>query len=134
MRPFANPDVAAKFSGYPPQVRPKLLALRELVFRVAAMAQGVGEIEEQLKWGEPAYLTANKSGSTIRMDWKPKAPEQYAMYFNCQTTLVHTFKTMFPNDFRVEGNRALVFLLTETPPMDALAWCVSAALTYHLKR
>ena len=39
------------------------------------------ELEETLKWGEPSYLV--KKGSTIRMDWKSKAPNQYAMYFKC---------------------------------------------------
>jgi hypothetical protein len=31
------------------------LALRELVLQVAATTEGVGELEESLKWGEPAY-------------------------------------------------------------------------------
>ncbi len=72
-----------------------------MIFDVAASTEGVGAIEETLKWGEPAYLTtASKSGSTIRMDWKGKKPNQFAMYFNCKTTLVETFRTMFPaNDY-----------------------------------
>lgn len=57
MTPFANSDVAAKFNSYPKNVRPKLLALRELVLKTAALIDGVGEIEETLKWGEPAYAT-----------------------------------------------------------------------------
>ncbi len=134
MKPFASAVVAAKFNTYPPHVRPRLLALRELVFQTAAMTQGVGEIEESLKWGEPAYLTKNKSGSTVRIDWKEKAPDQYAMYFNCQTNLVETFKTLFPNDFKFEGNRALVFSLEGAPPVDSLAVCIAASLTYHLKK
>lgn len=134
MKPFANPEVAAKFDTYPPNVRQKLLALRELVFQTAASAQGAGEIEESLKWGEPAYVTRNRSGSTVRIDWKKKAPDQYAMYFNCQTNLVETFRTLFPNDFRFEGNRALVFSMEEQPPTDSLAVCIAASLTYHLKK
>lgn len=134
MKPFTNAEVAAKFNTYPPNVRPKLLALRELVFQTAATAQGAGEIEESLKWGEPAYVTRNKSGSTVRIDWKKKVPGQYAMYFNCQTNLVETFRTLFPNDFKFEGNRALVFSLKEQPPNDSLAFCIAASLTYHLKK
>ena len=30
------------------------------------------------------------------------------MYFNCQTNLVETFRTLCPNDFKFEGNRTLV--------------------------
>lgn len=133
MSPFTSSAVAAKFDAYPPPVRRKLLALRELVLRTAAAIPEVGAVEETLKWGEPAYVPKNRAGSTVRMDWKAKAPEQYAMYFLCTTNLVETFRTMFPNDFRFEGNRALVFGLDERVPMDALSVCIAASLTYHLK-
>ena len=53
------------------------------------------------------------------------------MYFNCQTTLVETFRTLFPNEFRFEGNRAIVFNASDAVPTDALAFCIAAALTYH---
>jgi hypothetical protein len=131
MKPFANPEVQAKFDAYPFAARRRLLALRELVFRVAAATPGVGELDESLKWGEPTYTPCNKAGSPFRMDWKAKAPDEYAMYFHCQTGLVEMFRTMFPNDFRFEGNRALVLALDNKVPTDELAVCISAALTYH---
>ncbi len=131
MRPFTNPAVAVKFEAYPPMVRRRMLALRELLFQTAAATPNVGEIEETLKWGEPAYLTKNKTGSTVRMDWKAKDPDSYSMYFHCQTNLVETFRAMFPHDFTFSGNRALVFRLDEEVPQDALATCIAAALTYH---
>ncbi len=132
MKPFADPAVAAHFDAYPAPVRKKLLALRALVFNTAARTDGVGELQETLKWGEPAYVTVQtRSGSTVRMDWKPKHPYQYAIYFNCQTGLVDTFRTLFPNDFKFEGNRALIFRMTDKVPTDALALCIEAALTYH---
>lgn len=112
----------------------KLLTLRELVLRTAASIDGVGEIEETLKWGEPAYVTKNKSGSTVRVDWKKQDPDHYAMYFHCQTNLVETFRTLFPHDFKFEGNRALIFSLRDKVPVDALSICIAASLTYHLKR
>ena len=108
--------------------------MRELVFRTASSNPDVGEIEETLKWGEPAYVTKNGAGSTVRIDWKAKTPEQYAMYFHCQTNLVESFRTMFPTDFRFEGNRALIFKIDERVPRDALSVCIDASLTYHLKR
>ena len=134
MTPIQHPGVAAKFAAYPPSARRKLLALRELILRTAAATPGVGEIEETLKWGEPAYVTKNGSGSTVRIDWKKKNSDLYAMYFNCQTGLVETFRTMFPHDFRFEGNRALLFTVAHAVPTDALAVCVAASLTYHLKK
>jgi len=134
MTPFRNPEVQARFEAYPADVRRRMLALRELVLKTAAQTPRVGDIEETLKWGEPAYVTVNKAGSTVRIDWKPKTPAQYAVYFNCQTTLVESFRQMFPNDFRFEGNRALVLELEQKVPVDALGFCIAAALTYHLKR
>ncbi len=135
MKPFSNPAVEAHFKSYPPAVRKRMLALRELVFRTAASTEGVGELQETLKWGEPAYVTAQtRSGSTVRMDWKHKHPEQYAMYFHCQTGLVERFRNRFPNDFAFDGNRALVFKLSDTIPTDALASCIETALTYHSRK
>lgn len=134
MKAFQHPAVAAKFASYPPAARRRLLALRELVLRTAAATPGVGEIEETLKWGEPAYVTKSGSGSTVRMDWKKNDPEHYAMYFHCQTGLVDTFRSMFPHDFQFQGNRALVFAVVDAVPTDALAICVAASLTYHLKK
>lgn len=132
MRPFLSADVATTFDTYPPAIRSRLLALRELVFQTAAATEGVGELEETLKWGEPAYLTSqSKSGSTLRIAWKKSKPDQYAMYFNCQTTLIETFRTAFAEDFRFEGNRAIVFNIADAVPADALGFCIAAALTYH---
>lgn len=133
MKPdIENVAVAQAFAAYPPAMRRKLLALRELIYKTAAATEGVGELEETLKWGEPAYVTSqSKSGSTVRIDWKKSNPAQYRMYFHCQTNLVEMFRTLFPTDFKFEGNRAIVFEASDLVPADALALCISAALTYH---
>ena len=132
---FKNTAVAQAFDVFPPDIRGKLLALRALIFETAAATAGVGPLEEVLKWGEPAYVTSHsKSGSTVRIGWKKSRPTQYAMYFNFQTTLVETFRTLFPRDFRFEGNRAIVFDQTDGVHADALAFCIAAALTYHVNR
>jgi len=129
------PDVVKIFESYPPGIRKKLMALRALILEVAAQTTGVGPLEESLKWGEPAFVTAaSKSGSTIRIAWKKARPTQYAMYFNCQTTLVDSFKTMFPKMFRFEGNRALEFDEHDNVPVEALRICIGMALTYHAKK
>lgn len=130
MTPIQSPEVAAKFDAYPLAARRALLALREMIFETAKTTPAIGELQETLKWGEPAYMTS----STVRIGWKARAPERYAMYFHCQTTLAETFRTLFPNDFEYQGNRALVFKLGDHVPTDALAFCVAAALTYHLSK
>lgn len=135
MKQIENAAVARTFAGYPPDLRRRLLVLRGLILDVAAAMPGVGEIEETLKWGEPAYLTsASKSGSTIRLGPVKSNPSQYALYFNCKTTLVDTFRSLFPVELRCEGNRAIVLELADAVPRDALAFCIQAALTYHRKK
>ena len=66
--------------------------------------------------------------------WNKKRPTQVAMYFNCQTTLVDRFRTLFPHDFAFDGNRAIVFDVAGKVPTDALTLCIAAALTYHLNK
>ena len=132
MKPFASPAVEAVFSASPAPVKKHLLGLRKMIFEVAASTSGVGELEETLKWGEPAYLTtASKSGSTIRIAARPGSPTQYALYVNCQTTLVDTWRTLFPTGFSYEGNRAIVFDAADELPQDDLRFCIGMALTYH---
>ncbi|MDR3427436.1 DUF1801 domain-containing protein [Silvimonas sp.] len=135
MHPFADPMVEAVFSGYPEPARSKLLFLRQLIFEVAAATPGVGPLQETLKWGEPAYLTSvSGSGSTVRMACKAKTPDQYALYFICHTGLVATFRTLFPDALRFEGDRAIVFGLDNEVPVDAVALCLKMALSYHRKK
>ena len=134
MKGNLDPTVADMFDAYPPTVRAKLLRLRKLILDTAARTEGVGPVTETLKWGEPAYLTeATKSGSTIRLGWKPKTPGQFSIYFNCNTTLVETFRNMFP-DLEYEGNRAIVFASNDELPADKLRACIAAALTYHKRK
>ena len=124
-----NPEVARVFDGYPEPMRQKLMRLRQLVLDAAAETGGVDALEETLKWGEPSYLT--KGGSTVRMDWKKRTPKKYAIYFNCNSSLVATFRELYGDLFTFEGNRAIVFGETDELPVDELKHCVSLALTYH---
>lgn len=130
---FTNAAVQTVFENYPATLQKKLLALRQLIINTAATTAGVGPLTETLKWGEPAYLTPSKSGSTVRIGCA-KDQTTYAIYFNCNTTLVDTYRSMFPHTFKVEGNRALVFALNDALPVQELAFCISMALTYHLKK
>ena len=131
MRRFTEPEVAAAFAAYPPRIRRRMLALRQLIFETAAETDGVGPVEESLRWGEPAYLTSeSKSGSTVRIYWKPRRPGQVAVYFHCKTNLVGTFRRMFPK-LRFEGDRAIVLREGESLPSAELRRCVELALTHH---
>ncbi len=109
-----------------------MLYLRELVLEVAEEESRIESLEETLKWGEPSYLT--KHGSTIRMDWKAKSPNQYALYFQCSSSLVSTFKTIYRNEFTFEGNRAIVLKIDDELPELELKHCILLALTYHKRK
>lgn len=125
----ANPKVNEIYASYPDKVRDKMLYLRALVIETAEETEAVDELEETVKWGEPSFVT--KNGSTLRVDWKEKSPDQYAMYFQCTSRLVHTFRMVFDNTFQYEGNRAIVFKLNQKIPVMELKECIKASLTYH---
>ncbi len=125
----SNPQVKEVFNNYPKSVQNQMLHLRELVLSAASEIEGLEKLEETLKWGEPGYLT--KHGSTVRMDWKEKNPGQYAIYFKCTSKLVPTFKTIYKDKFKFEGNRAIVFKLSDKIPEAELKHCISMALSYH---
>jgi hypothetical protein len=134
-KPIDNPQVDAVFDAYPEMTKAKLLFLRQLIFEVAAETDGVGELEETLKWQQPSYLTAtSKSGSTIRIDQVDAEEGQYAMYFNCNTTLLDTFRQRYPDEFEYQGDRAIVFDASDDIPVDELKECIALALTYHLTK
>ncbi len=127
---FTNPEVASVFASYPKKFRNKLMFLRQLIFDTAAKTEGVGEIEETIKWGEPSYIA--KNGSTIRINWKKKLKDQYAIYFKCTSLLVPTFKKLYPTEFKYEDNRAIHFDLNDDIPVEKLSHCIKMALIYHL--
>lgn len=124
-----NPKVKEVFANYPDLVRDKMQFLKDLVIETAEETEGINEMEITLKWGEPSFIT--KNGSTLRMDWKEKTPDQYAMYFQCTSRLVDTFRLVFDHKFQYEGNRAVVFLLNQKIPEWELKECIRASLTYH---
>ena len=134
MKRFTDPRVAAVFDSYPKATRQRLLALRKLIFDTAARTNGVGELEETLKWGQPSYLTtATKSGSTIRIDGIKGNDTRYAVYFICHTNLVERFRELYPAALRFEGNRAIVLDVKEPIPAEELSHCIAMALTYQLQ-
>lgn len=121
--------VEPQFAAYPDAIRPRMKTLRQLIVETAEEIESINEIEETLKWGEPSFLV--KKGSTVRIDWKEKAPDQYAVYFKCTSKLVPTFREVFGDTFQYEKNRAIVFSVDEEVPVKELKACVALALTYH---
>ena len=129
----ASAAVDAVFKAYPQPARSKLLALRRLIIDTARSTEGVGRIEEALKWGQPSYLTPEtKSGSTVRIDHVDG--KQVAIYFHCQTDLVATFRELYPDKWSYGGNRCILLNADHKIDEAALRHCVALALTYHLNK
>ena len=131
----SDPAVDAVFNAYPAPLKAKLKTLRRLIFQTARTTEGVGSLQETLKWGQPSYLTPQtNSGSTIRIDQVKSAAGRYAVYFHCQTNLVETFRELYPTQLRFEGNRSIVLDAKDELPRAELGHCVALALTYHLNK
>jgi len=132
---FADANVAAVFEAYPKPTRAKLLRLRQLILDTAAGTEGVGALEETLKWGQPSYLTSEtKSGSTIRIDAVKAEPGQIALYVNCQTSLIESFRERYSDELTYGGNRSIILDASAPLPEAALRHCISLALTYHRRK
>ncbi len=129
MQIVSNPKVQETIGRYPKAAQKRLSQLRKLILEAASEIEGLDKIEETLKWGEPSYLT--KHGSTVRMDWKEKKPDQFVIYFKCTSKLVETFREIHKDSFVFEGNRAIVFKIQQEIPEKALKQCIAMALTYH---
>ncbi|QDE30784.1 MULTISPECIES: DUF1801 domain-containing protein [Shewanella] len=120
-------NVKQKFETYPEDISVCLMQLRTLILSVAQQ-EGIVDIEETLKWGEPSY--SSRIGSTIRFDWKAKSPNQYCIFFNCKTNLIDTFKEIYGDTFVYGGNRSIIFNKNDIIPLTELTHCISMSLRY----
>jgi hypothetical protein len=129
-----DPAVTAALAACPSVSRRQLLALRRLIHDTARTTDGVGPLDEALKWGQVSFLTTeSKSGSTIRIDRVKGDDSQVALYFHCQTNLVETFRERYP-ELSYSGNRAILLDAEKKLPEAKLRHCVALALTYHLRK
>ncbi len=114
------------------KVQKRLDQLSVLIKDVAAKNAAIGELEETFKWGQLSYLPRKKRvGTTVRIDQHDD--DHVAMYVHCQTTLVDTYRSLFP-ELTYDGNRAVLVPLTGRLPKGELKVCIEAALTYHLNK
>lgn len=129
-----NTDVLALLRCYPEDISVALLRLRSLILETAQRTDGVGEIEETLKWGQPSYLTVRpKTGTTIRIDRDTSGKGDIALYVSCQSSLVSDWRALFP-ELTYGSDRSVHFKLSDPWPEDALSQMIAMALTYHKAR
>lgn len=133
--PVSPPAVADAFARIPTPVRRNMQHVRERIFAIAAANPQIGALTETLKWGEPSYLPARpRIGTTVRLGYSSKRPEQWGVFVSCQTTLIDAYRGLFADELRFDGNRGILFGVDDNIPQDTLDACIEMALTYHLSK
>lgn len=134
-KPFATRKVGSVFEAYPRHLRRKLDRIRDLIFEVALETEGVGPIEETLKWGSPSYLTCEtNSGTTVRIDRVGWQKEKYGVFVHCQSGVLDQFRAAFGREFNYDGNRGIILDSRDEIPEEAVRHFIWLALTYHLRK
>ncbi len=106
----------------------KLTELQQLIWTVAN-EQG-NAVSESSKWGQLSI--ASSKGTPIRI--AKFSDDEIGLFVHCQTTLIETWKTLFPDRLSFSGNRAVV-LSVETPlPAPELKVCIDMALNYRTQK
>ena len=115
---------------YPTATRAGVLSLRSLIYDVASTLPQIGQLNETLKWGQPAYLTTKRAGSTLRLG--PHRDASFAIFAHCQSTIITSYAQAFPGWDRLDGNRAVLFDTPDQIEPERLRHLIRHALTYHL--
>ncbi len=136
MADFKTPTIPANVKqvvdGFSPQAQKMFQQVREIIYSVAGQTDGVGRLEETLKWGEPSYLTsATKSGTTVRVCMPKNQPDKIGVYVNCKTTLIDTYRELYGDELDLVGTRAIMLSAEQPLPVEPLKHAIALALTYH---
>ncbi|SDW21911.1 hypothetical protein [Litoreibacter albidus] len=116
------------FASMPADVATTLRAARLDILRAAAASNEVGQLDETMKWGEPAYLTcAPKTGTTLRLGL---IGGQAAVMVPCSTAIIDDARAIFGPLPELSGKRGLVL----GGQRQVFNYVVDAALHYHLRK
>ena len=133
MTPQMPPNVDAVFKTFPPQARLGLNHLRALIFARAADLPTIGRVVEDLRWGQPAYLTPDTGAAcSLRLGLAPG--DDFALFVHCKTSLIQSFAAGPGALHRIIGTRAVVFRTPEDIIAPALSLLIGQALTYHVAK
>ncbi|TGK82630.1 hypothetical protein EHQ24_10915 [Leptospira noumeaensis] len=126
---FPSEEISSYYFNLTPVMFDLFMEIRTWIYELSKSDEKIGEIEECLKWGEPSFLTPKtKSGSTIRM---AKVNEfEFALYFNCKTTIAQEIAMEFP-ELNCDGRRAVYFSVSKKLSKAKLIACLKKALLYH---
>lgn len=130
--PIPLESLTSYYFDLTPVMLDKVMEIRNWIYEIAQSNDQIGEIEECLKWGQPSFLTPKtKSGSTIRIG---KVNDlEYALYFNCKTTIAQEIAIEFP-ELKCDGKRALYFAIDQNLSKTKVIVCLKKALLYHKRK
>lgn len=123
--------LTARIADWPVKARNTLWQCRE-IFETVAKQAAVGTLDETLKWGQPSWRpTKPRTGSTLRMDWNPKFPDQLSLFVDCKTDLAARMQTLYPHLSENDGQRHLAISLDAPLPVQAITHLADMTFTYH---
>lgn len=124
-------EIADVFDRYPAPVRTALLALRRMILAVAGDREEIGGISETLKWGQASYAPLRpRTGTPVRIDADATHGGDVALYVNCQTDLVETWRDIYPG-LMFGGSRSVHFRADRPLPEAEIRHLIAQAFTYH---
>lgn len=121
-------ELRSAFNAVPDEVSRRWHELRALLLETAAKTDGIGAVSESLKWGEPSF--AVRSGTPVRLGWKPSSRDIVRLLVHCQTDLIARWRERYGETFTFEGTRAITLPLDQKLPREELTHCIAMALTY----
>jgi hypothetical protein len=125
------PAFVGAIAPWPATARTRFMHLRRIVLDTARDIPDL-DVLETLKWGQPSWLPDRpRIGSTLRAGWSAAHPDRLTLFVHCQTTLAETMRTLYPDSFHFEGDRAMHLALSAPLPEQAIAHCADLTLTYH---
>lgn len=107
--------------------------LRKLILEAAAAIDGLGPLEESIKWGQPSFAPQKRNiGSSVRIQEGQDGTA--SLMFICHTNLVDEFRELYGDRLTFEGNRAIIVDLSKQLPREELKHCIALALTYKKRK
>ena len=107
--------------------------LRRLIFATAAAHSQIGRVVEDLRWGQPAYLTPD-TGAACSLRIGPHRDGGFALLVHCKTHLIADFLAGPGAGQHTEGSRAVLFRTMADIADDPITQLIAGALTYHQRK
>lgn len=120
---------AQALTPWPTAAQRQFTSIRSRILDIAAAEQI--QLEETLKWGEPAFVPPRKFGTTLRVALSTKVPDQMGVFVHCSTSLIEDMKALYPGNY--DGTRGLLWPMDSPAPQQSVDHLIARALRYHCR-